>query len=190
MGKNLWTSDEEGDPIRLYAAYNEQDEAQFVVERIRQWVQEGRPRAECAVLYRSNAQSRIFEEALIHAGVPYRVYGGLRFFERQEIKDALAYLRLLENRNDDASFERVVNLPTRGVGAKTLDVVRQAAREHAQSLWQATQSVIAAKALPARAAGALQAFLDLVDQMDVAVRGLDLHEQIDHVVQGSGLIDH
>ncbi len=190
MGKNLWTSDEEGDPIRLYAAYNEQDEAQFVVERIRQWVQEGRPRAECAVLYRSNAQSRIFEEALIHAGVPYRVYGGLRFFERQEIKDALAYLRLLENRNDDASFERVVNLPTRGVGAKTMDLVRAIARERALSLWPATQAVIAENLLPARAANALRSFLDLVDEMDVAVRGLDLHEQIDHVVQGSGLIDH
>ncbi|HEX7047260.1 MAG TPA: DNA helicase II [Gammaproteobacteria bacterium] len=190
MGKNLWTSDEEGDPIRLYAAYNEQDEAQFVVERIREWVREGGQRSDCAVLYRSNAQSRVFEEALIHAGVPYRVYGGLRFFERQEIKDALAYLRLLENRNDDASFERVVNLPTRGVGAKTLDVVRQVAREHAQSLWQATLTVIAEDRLPARAANALKIFLDLVDEMDAAVRGLDLHEQIDHVVQGSGLIDH
>ncbi|HEX7030825.1 MAG TPA: DNA helicase II [Gammaproteobacteria bacterium] len=190
MGKNLWTSDEEGDPIRLYAAYNEQDEAQFVVERVRQWVNEGGQRSDCAVLYRSNAQSRIFEEALIHAGVPYRVYGGLRFFERQEIKDALAYLRLLENRNDDASFERVVNLPTRGVGAKTLDLVRQTARERTQSLWQATQAVIAENLLPARAANALRTFLDLVDEMDAAVRGLDLHEQIDHVVQGSGLIDH
>ena len=190
MGKNLWTSDEEGDPIRLYAAYNEQDEAQFVVERVRQWVNDGGLRAECAVLYRSNAQSRVFEEALIHAGVPYRVYGGLRFFERQEIKDALAYLRLLENRSDDAAFERVVNLPTRGVGAKTLELVRQVARDQAQSMWQATQSVIAGSMLPARAANALQAFLDLVDEMDVAVRGLELHEQIDHVVQGSGLIDH
>lgn len=190
MGKNLWTSDEEGDPIRLYAAYNEQDEAQFVVERIRQWVNEGGLRSECAVLYRSNAQSRVFEEALIHAGVPYRVYGGLRFFERQEIKDALAYLRLLENRNDDASFERVVNLPTRGVGAKTLELVRQVARERTQSMWQATHTVIAENKLPARAANALQLFIDLVEEMDAAVRGLDLHEQIDHVVQGSGLIDH
>jgi len=190
MGKNLWTSDEEGDPIRLYAAYNEQDEAQFVVERVRQWVGEGGLRSECAVLYRSNAQSRVFEEALIHAGVPYRVYGGLRFFERQEIKDALAYLRLLQNRNDDASFERVVNLPTRGVGAKTLELVRQVARDRTQSMWQATQTVIAENVLPARAANALQTFLDLVDEMDVAVTGLDLHEQIDHVVQGSGLIDH
>src|SRR5690606_938069 len=190
MGKNLWTSDEEGDPIRLYAAYNEQDEAQFVVERIRQWVNEGGLRSDCAVLYRSNAQSRIFEEALIHAGVPYRVYGGLRFFERQEIKDALAYLRLLENRNDDASFERVVNLPTRGIGAKTMDTVRERARERGESLWNAARGLIDDKALPARAAAALQAFLDLIDEIDAAVRGLELHEQIDHVVQGSGLIDH
>lgn len=190
MGKNLWTSDEEGDPIRLYAAFNEQDEAQFVVERIRQWAQEGNRRSDCAVLYRSNAQSRVFEEALIHAGVPYRVYGGLRFFERQEIKDALAYLRLIENRNDDASFERVVNLPTRGIGAKTLDTVRQLARERSQSLWQASRAMLEENRLPARAANALQGFLKLVDEMDAAVRGLDLHEQIDHVVQGSGLIEH
>ncbi|HLU60744.1 MAG TPA: DNA helicase II [Gammaproteobacteria bacterium] len=190
LGKNLWTSDEEGDPIRLYAAFNEQDEAQFVVERIREWVREGGNRAECAVLYRSNAQSRVFEEALIHAGVPYRVYGGLRFFERQEIKDALAYLRLLENRNDDASFERVVNLPTRGIGAKTMDTVRERARERGESLWNAARGLIDDKALPARAAAALQAFLDLIDEIDAAVRGLELHEQIDHVVQGSGLIDH
>ena len=190
LGKDLWTSDEEGDPIRLYAAFNEQDEAQFVVERIREWVREGGNRAECAVLYRSNAQSRVFEEALIHAGVPYRVYGGLRFFERQEIKDALAYLRLLENRNDDASFERVVNLPTRGIGAKTMDTVRERARERGESLWNAARGLIDDKALPARAAAALQAFLDLIDEIDAAVRGLELHEQIDHVVQGSGLIDH
>ena len=189
MGKNLWTSDEEGDPIRLYSAFNEQDEAQFVIERIRQWVDEGRQRSECAILYRSNAQSRVFEEALINAGVPYRVYGGLRFFERQEIKDALAYLRLLENRNDDASFERVVNTPTRGVGARTLDAVRQVARDNEMSMWQAMEKVLQENQLAARAANALKVFHELIEEMDVAIRDLELHEQIDHVVQGSGLID-
>ena len=190
MGKNLWTSDEEGDPVRLYAAFNEQDEAQFVVERIRQWVDEGRKRSEAAILYRSNAQSRVFEEALIHAGVPYRVYGGLRFFERQEIKDALAYLKLIENRNDDASFERVVNTPTRGIGARTLDVVRMMARDESMSMWQAMEKVIGENLLPARAGNALKTFHELIEELDIAIRGLDLHEQIDHVVQGSGLIDH
>lgn len=119
MGKNLWTDDGLGDAIAVYAAFNEQDEAYFVVDRIRQWAQEGNRRTEAAILYRSNAQSRQFEEKLIAMGIPYRVYGGLRFFERQEIKDALAYLRLLSNRSDDASFERVINTPTRGIGARS-----------------------------------------------------------------------
>jgi DNA helicase-2/ATP-dependent DNA helicase PcrA len=190
MGKNLWTSEEEGDPIRLYSAYNEQDEAQFVIERIRQWENEGRKRSEAAILYRSNAQSRVFEEALINAAIPYRVYGGLRFFERQEIRDALAYLRLLENRNDDGAFERIVNLPTRGIGARTLDELRALSRAESISMWQAMERILEAKRLPARAANALQGFYELIEEMDVAIRGLDLHEQIDHVVQGSGLVDH
>ena len=134
LGKNLWTSGAAGDPLRLYAAFNERDEAEFVLQRIQEWVANGGVRRETAVLYRSNAQSRAFEEAFISARVPYKVYGGLRFFERAEIKDALAYLRLMSNRNDDASFERVVNLPTRGLGAKTIDTLRGRAREAGSSL--------------------------------------------------------
>ena len=122
LGKNLWTSGVQGEPIRIYAAFNERDEADFVMQRIRDWMQHGGQRREVAILYRSNAQSRAFEEAFLSARIPYRVYGGLRFFERAEIKDALAYLRLATNRLDDPSFERVVNLPTRGIGAKTLEV--------------------------------------------------------------------
>jgi len=125
LGKNLWTSGAEGEKIRLYAAFNERDEADFAVARIREWVQGGGQRSEIAILYRSNAQSRVFEEAFLSGRIPYKVYGGLRFFERAEIKDALAYLRLVSNRRDDQSFERVVNLPTRGIGEKRLDLVRE-----------------------------------------------------------------
>ena len=129
LGKNLWTERRDGRTVKLYAAFNERDEADFVVNRIREWVEHGGARREVAVLYRSNAQSRVFEEAFLsNARCPYRVYGGLRFFERAEIKDALAYLRLVASRDDDASFERVVNLPTRGIGAKTLDLLRDYAR--------------------------------------------------------------
>ncbi|MGC2634947.1 MAG: 3'-5' exonuclease, partial [Candidatus Cybelea sp.] len=129
LGKNLWTSGADGERVKVYAAFNERDEADFVVNRIREWVDQGCLRSEVAVLYRSNAQSRVFEEAFLNARMPYRVYGGLRFFERAEIKDALAYLRLVSSRADDTSFERVVNLPTRGIGAKTLDSIREIARE-------------------------------------------------------------
>ena len=139
LGKTLWTSGARGEPIQLYAAFNERDEAEFVTHRIREWSPRGGLRREMAILYRSNAQSRVFEEAFISARVPYRVYGGLRFFERAEIKDALAYLRLIANRDDDASFERVVNLPTRGIGAKSVDAMREDARGAGSSLWEAAR---------------------------------------------------
>jgi DNA helicase-2/ATP-dependent DNA helicase PcrA len=189
IGKELWTESGEGAPIRLFSAYNEREEAQFIVERIRSAVAQGHRRADAAVLYRSNAQSRAFEEALIHAGMPYRVYGGLRFFERAEIKDALAYLRLLANRDDDASFERVVNLPARGIGARTIEEIRAYARANAISLWRSAQSA-AGGALPARAANAVYEFLALVDGLARDTAGLPLHEQVDHVVQRSGLLEH
>ena len=143
LGKNLWTNDAKGEPIRIYAAFNERDEAEFVLQRIRDWVAHGGLRRDIAILYRSNAQSRVFEEVFLSARVPYRVYGGLRFFERAEIKDALAYLRLVSNRDDDTSFERVINLPTRGIGAKSLDTLREAAKRDGSSLWKAAQACIA-----------------------------------------------
>jgi DNA helicase-2/ATP-dependent DNA helicase PcrA len=189
LGKTLWTSGEDGERIKLYAAFNERDEADFVVNRIREWVAHGGARRETAVLYRSNAQSRVFEEAFLNARMPYRVYGGLRFFERAEIKDTLAYLRLIASRADDTSFERVVNLPVRGIGAKTLDTVRDYARAHATSLWNGALSCVQGE-LPQRAAVALQAFLALIDKLASEVRGLELHEQVDHVIQMSGLIEH
>ncbi len=188
IGKKLWTEGGKGEPIRLYRAYNERDEAEFVVNRIRDWVSRGGNRRDTAILYRSNAQSRVFEEYLLAARIPYRVYGGLRFFERQEIKDALAYLRLIANRDDDASLERVVNLPTRGIGARTLEVLRAHAKAHSTSLWQSAAPC--AGELGARASGCLQAFLALVEKLDADTRDLPLHEQVDHVIEASGLAGH
>ena len=141
-----------------------------------------------AVLYRSNAQSRALEEALINAGLPYRVYGGLRFFERQEIKDALAYLRLVSNREDDASFERIVNRPTRGIGARTVETMRSYARANACSLWRAAGAV-ASDELAGRAASAVNGFMTLIERMGRETRGLDLADSVDHVIHLSGLID-
>ncbi|HUF73714.1 MAG TPA: DNA helicase II [Gammaproteobacteria bacterium] len=190
MGKNLWTDGATGEPIRLYGAFNERDEAAFVINRIADFIEAGNARSDAAVLYRSNAQSRVFEEALLAAGIPYRVYGGMRFFERAEIKDALAYLRLIANRDDDPSFERVVNTPTRGVGARTVDIVREHARRIGVSLWRAAQEIIAEGRLPKRSANALWSFLKLVEDLDESTRSMPLHEQVEHVVAKSGLIAH
>jgi ATP-dependent DNA helicase UvrD/PcrA len=190
MGKNLWTEGAAGDPIKLYGAFNERDEAEFVVSRIQDFIDAGNSRSDAAVLYRSNAQSRVFEEALLAAGIPYRVYGGMRFFERAEIKDALAYLRLIANRDDDPSFERVVNTPTRGIGTRTVDIVRDHARRIGVSLWRAAQEIIAENQLPKRSANALWNFLKLVEELDESTRAMQLHEQVDHVVTKSGLIPH
>jgi DNA helicase-2/ATP-dependent DNA helicase PcrA len=188
IGKKLWTDGARGEPVRLYRAFNERDEAEFVVTKIREWAARGGARKDTAILYRSNAQSRVFEEYLLASRIPYRVYGGLRFFERQEIKDALAYLRLISNRDDDASFERVVNLPTRGIGARTLEVLRAHARAHSIPLWQACGGCT--EELGAKATASLQAFLALIERLAADTRGLPLHEQVDHVIQASGLVQH
>ena len=190
MGKKLWTKGPSGEPIKLYGAFNERDEAEFVVNRIQSFVETGNRRSDAAVLYRSNAQSRVFEEALLAAGIPYRVYGGMRFFERAEIKDALAYLRLIANRDDDPSFERVVNTPTRGIGARTVDQVRDHARRIGVSLWRAAQEIVAEDRLPKRSANALWNFLNLIEHLDEGTRAMELHEQVEHVVAKSGLIAH
>ncbi len=190
LGKNLWTEDGEGEPISVYAAYNEVDEARLVVERIRQHVEQGHLRSEAAVLYRTNAQSRLFEEALIQVGMPYRVYGGLRFFERAEIKDALAYLRLLANGDDDPSFERAVNMPPRGIGPRTLEAVRAQARELGGSLWRAAHELVELKTLPARAINALNGFLELIEQLRGAKGDAELADQAARVVGDSRLPEH
>ena len=189
LGKDLWTDGADGEPIRVYSAYNERDEAEFAVTRIEEWVNQGNLRAEAAILYRSNAQSRVFEEILLQKRMPYRVYGGLRFFERAEIKDALAYLRLLENRDDDTSFERVVNLPTRGIGAKTVQALRDYASANTQSLWQAALTGAGGQ-LSARAAGAVQRFLQLIEALHAATRELELEDTVEHVLENSGLLGH
>ena len=189
MGKELWTDSGDGDLISLYAAFNEQDEAYFVVERIRAWVNEGGLRSDAAILYRSNAQSRQFEEKLMATATPYRVYGGLRFFDRAEIKNALAYLRLMSNRNDDASFERVINTPVRGIGAKALDDIRSIARDQEISLWAAAIVLINQRTMTARATNALIGFLELIKQLDKQAEGLELYEKVKLVVEKSGLIE-
>ncbi len=188
-GKNLWSDGETGNPIQLYAAFNEQEEARYVVEQIDQWVAGEGQRDECAILYRSNAQSRSFEEQLMQRGIPYRVYGGLRFFERAEIRDALAYLRLIANRNDDAAFERVVNHPPRGIGNRTLELLREQARRLDQSLWRSAADA-SSWGLSSRAARALQGFAKLIDEIDEQTRHQSLAEQIETVIQLSGLVEH
>ncbi len=190
LGKALWTRGGEGEPVYLYRAVNDRDEANFVVERIMSWVDGGGLRRECAILYRSNAQSRVLEEALLARGISYRVYGGLRFFERAEVRDALAYLRLLNNRNDDAAFERVVNQPPRGIGARTLEVIREHAREEAVPLWEAARRLQETQRLKGRAAGALSAFLRLVDGLAEEVAGMELPELVERVCRRSGLVTH
>ncbi|MBS1236636.1 MAG: DNA-dependent helicase, partial [Proteobacteria bacterium] len=189
LGKELWTDGEDGKRIELYTAFNEIDEARFVLDRIQSWEAAGHKRAEVAILYRSNAQSRVFEEQLVQAGTPYRVYGGLRFFERAEIKDALAYLRLVASRHDDPSFERVCNVPTRGLGDRTLDTLRLHARAKGLSLWEAALSLLAEQTLAARAANALKGFLDLIERLAADTAGLTLGEQAEQVLHGSGLLD-
>ncbi len=173
LGKELWTAGEPGAPIALYAAYNEQDEARFAIERIREHIQQGGRADDCAILYRSNAQSRNFEEQLIQHDIRYRVYGGLRFFDRAEIKDTLAYLRLVANRHDDAAFERTVNTPPRGIGERTLDALRQRARAERCSLWDAALHELTAAGLAGRAKNALKGFLVLIGDLGRTCAGIE-----------------
>jgi DNA helicase-2/ATP-dependent DNA helicase PcrA len=188
LGKDLWTDGEQGEAISLYTAFNELDEARFIVGRIRQWKREGGKLIEAAVLYRNNAQSRVLEEALIQDGINYRIYGGLRFYERQEIKDALAYLRLINNRQDDAALERIINTPVRGIGDTTMDKVRENARSLQVTLWQSLQQMLATKQLTGRAANAISSFVQLIDKLEADSNDLSLDEQADHVIQLSGLM--
>jgi DNA helicase-2/ATP-dependent DNA helicase PcrA len=171
LGKQLWTAGDAGQPISVYAAYNEQDEARYVIEAIREHMRQGGNARDCAILYRSNAQSRNFEEQLIQHDIRYRVYGGLRFFDRAEIKDALAYLRLVANRHDDAAFERTVNTPARGVGERTLDTLRQRARRDASSLWDAVLAEFITGELAGRAKNALRGFVELIESLALDCAG-------------------
>ncbi len=190
LGKNLWTDGGDGEPIHLYAAYNEIEEGTYVASRIQQWVSHGNSHSDIAILYRSNAQSRVFESILNENSIAYRVYGGQRFFERAEIKDALAYLKLCANRQDDPSFERVVNQPTRGIGDKTISVIREHARNTSSTMWQSTVALLDTSTFTARAAGALNLFVQLIEQMAADINGLPLDEQVEHVIETSRLKDH
>ncbi len=190
LGKNLWTAGQEGELITLYAGFNDLDESRFLVNRIQDWQRAGNPLGQIAILYRANAQSRVIEEALMQFGIPYRVYGGLRFFERAEIKDALAYLRLIANRDDDAAFERVVNTPTRGIGDKTIEALRECAQQNNISLWRAAKKLLAENVFSARAGNALENFLKLIDSLADDTHNFALYEQTEHVIHNSGLIEH
>jgi DNA helicase-2/ATP-dependent DNA helicase PcrA len=187
LGKKLWTEDSKGEAISLYAGFNELDEARFIVARIKEWSDKGDALSDCAILYRNNAQSRVLEEALLQESIAYRIYGGLRFFERQEIRDALAYLRIINQPIDDAAFERIVNTPTRGIGDKTLGLIRETARAAELSMWQATHSMLAEKRFSGRAASALQNFVELILKMQNEMRDLSLEKQADHAIKHSGL---
>ncbi|MCD6039324.1 MAG: uvrD [Gammaproteobacteria bacterium] len=190
LGKNLWTSGLEGERITVYAAFNDLDEARYLVSRIRDWHAAGNPLRSAAILYRSNAQSRVIEEALMQFGIPYRVYGGLRFFDRAEIRDALAYLRLIASRDDDAAFERVVNTPARGIGDRTIEMLREHAQQKNMSLWRAAEILLAHKVFSARAAHALQDFLQLIAVLHDDTQSFSLFEQVEHVIHNSGLIEY
>jgi DNA helicase-2/ATP-dependent DNA helicase PcrA len=190
LGKNLWTNDGDGDPIHLYAAYNEIEEATYIASRIQQWVSHGNSHSDIAILYRSNAQSRVFESTLNENAIAYRVYGGQRFFDRAEIKDALAYLRLTSNRHDDPSFERIINQPTRGIGEKTVSMIRENARNSSSSMWQSAQTLLSNSVFTARASTAISGFMALINTIASDIDGQPLDEQVEHVIEYSKLKDH
>ena len=180
LGKNLWTAESGGEQLRVYEAATDVDEARFIVDEIQQLNREGVRLSEVALLYRSNAQSRVLEHALVSAGLSYRVYGGLRFFERQEVKHALAYLRLMENTDDDNALLRIINFPTRGIGARSIEQLQEAAKQYNTTLWDAA----------ARAGGKVTTFVGLIESLRSATSGLPLPEIMDHVLQQSGLVAH
>ncbi|MFC4259833.1 DNA helicase II [Marinobacter lacisalsi] len=190
LGKELWTDGPDGEPISLYAAFNEMDEANYIADTISAWVDEGNLRSEAAILYRSNAQSRVLEESLMRQGIPYRVYGGLRFYDRQEIRNAIAYLRLVHYRRDDAAFERVVNVPTRGIGAKSLGDLRAYATEQGISLWEASERMLDAGVVKGKARTGLQKFIDIVQTLTEKVDQSSLQGLMKETLELSGLKDY
>jgi DNA helicase II / ATP-dependent DNA helicase PcrA len=190
LGKNLWSDGPTGEPIKIYSGYNDLDEARFIVERTQGHIDEGGSPDEVAILYRSNAQSRVIEEAMLRANIAYQIYGGQRFFERVEIKNALAYMRLMDDRHSDTAFERVVNVPTRGIGDKSVEAIRSLARERGISLWQAAKEGLHEGLLPGRAKTTVVTFIALIDDLAEAVATMELHELADHVIDASGLMTY
>jgi DNA helicase-2/ATP-dependent DNA helicase PcrA len=186
LGKNLWTSEGKGEPLRVYEASTDLEEASYIVQEVRGLKSEGVSLGEIGLLYRSNAQSRVLEHALFNASLPYRVYGGLRFFERQEIKHALAYLRLVANADDDGAFLRIVNFPTRGIGARSIEQIEEVSRTRGMTMWAAA----CANTLSGKASTSIAGFVRLIENMREATAGLPLPEVIDHVIAASGLKQH
>ena len=186
LGKNLWTSEGKGEPVRAFSAASDHDEAAFIVDVVKGISADGIAHDEVALLYRSNAQSRVLEHALFSAGIPYRVYGGMRFFERAEVKHALAYLRLIAAPADDGAFLRVVNFPPRGIGARTLEQLQDGARAGASSLWEVATS----GAMAGKAGASLGAFVRLIGGLREGTRALPLPEAVEHVIEKSGLLNH
>jgi DNA helicase-2/ATP-dependent DNA helicase PcrA len=190
MGKDLWTDGIEGEKIVFFRAFNDLEEAYFVCERIQLAISQGLNPLQIAILYRSNAQSRVIEESLLRRGIPYRIHGGMRFFERAEIKDALAYARLLSYEHDDAAFERVVNLPARGIGEKTLVSLRELAQSQSLSLWRAAQGILETDLLTNRAKKALSRFLELIQTLQKETQALDLADVFSTILDKTGLKDY
>ncbi|MEM9620515.1 MAG: DNA helicase II [Pseudomonadota bacterium] len=190
LGKTLWSDGPTGEPIRIYSGFNDLDEARFIVERTQQWLDEGGTADEVAVLYRSNAQSRVIEEAMLRANIPYQIYGGQRFFERAEIKNALAYMRLMDDRHSDTAFERVVNVPPRGIGEKSVEAIRQQARTRGVSLWQASKDALVEGTFSGRVNNTVSGFIHLIDDLAEATASMTLHELSEHCIEASGLMTY
>ena len=188
LGKNLWTDSGDGEKISLYVGFNDIDEARFVVGQIKKYHDDGNNYASCAILYRNNVQSRIFEDTLLQAGVPYQIYGSIRFYERQEVKLALAYLRLLHDHDNDMAFETTVNTPTRGIGNVTLDKVRLCAKQNNISLWNACLMLIQKNALTERQRSGISRFLELMESIHVEVNELPFYKQLDAIIKLSGVL--
>ena len=186
LGKNLWTASGDGDPIRVFRALSDADEAQYILDEIKMWHRKGIRYQQMAILYRSNAQSRILEHHMVSNNIPYRVYGGLRFFERAEVKNALAYLRLISNKQDDNAFLRIVNFPTRGIGNKTIEQLQDSAKITNTSLWESAVSIYK---VPVAEKG-ISFFVDLIKRIEDEIQGVSLAEAIDVVINFSGLKNH
>ncbi len=185
LGKELWTEKEEGELVKIYRAFNERDEAKFIVDIIKSWLDEGRNLSECAIIYRSNAQSRILEDSILRADLPYRIYGGVRFYERLEIKNALAYAKLAIDHENDTAFERIINVPTRGVGAKTMDQIREIAREENSSLWIAAKTF--ADSAGPKIANSLKTFFKLIENFSESAAKKEIEEFFENLIESSNL---
>ena len=185
LGKKLWSENKEGEPLKIYRSFNERDEASFIVDIIKNWIDEGRSLSDVAILYRSNAQSRVLEDSILRAELPYRIYGGVRFYERMEIKNALAYAKLLLDSNNDAAFERIVNVPSRGIGAKTTDNVRQYARAESTSLWDAAKLI--SQGDEKKSSKAITSFIEKIELLKTEIEGKNLGEIFEQILESTNL---